>query len=334
MFYFVLLLLIILGVWFFVEKRRRKSYPMSGGLHEDISLPYEQEFELYGNSFSHCSRKTRIAMAELGIAYKHRPIDLIETGKYETISPHYLRVNPAGILPTLVHNGHPIYESDDILAYAAQQASGNAAPLVPADETARAEMQAWIDRASISSSDAMGAMERDAGACIPGLTMPIFMTSIRYIPLHKIAVGLLFHPDKVRPIFFTASKVRGLRAMLRMGSMQKIIHRSRDLMIRHLTEFQDHLTNKGGPWVMGNQYTLADVTWSCIFLRLDETGWLDHFFEQGNFDRLSSYYNQVKARPSWQAAILDKSHPIIDKASADLKRAISEDANIAHILRG
>ncbi len=271
-------------------------------------------------------------MAELGVPYKHRPIDLIETGTYETISPHYLKVNPAGLLPTLVHNGHPVYESDDILAYAAEHAPAGAPSLVPADEAEKAEMQKWVDRGSISSGDPLGGIEKNAGSCIPGLTMPIFVTAIRYIPLRNILVGLLFHPDKMRPIFFTMSKLRGLRNMLAVGQIQKVVTKSRDCMVRHLAEFQDHLETSGGPWILGDQYTLADVSWTCIFLRLDETGWLDHFFAENDFARLEQYYRDLKQRQSWQEAIVEKSHPIIDKASQDLKRIASDDAAIGELL--
>ncbi|RJF86499.1 hypothetical protein D3874_05225 [Oleomonas cavernae] len=73
------------------EKRRRRTHPVSGGLKADITLPHSEEFELYGNAFSHCSRKARLVLAELGIPYRHRHIDLIETGAYGTISPNICR---------------------------------------------------------------------------------------------------------------------------------------------------------------------------------------------------------------------------------------------------
>ena len=109
----------------------RRSHPVSGGPHPERSVAYVDEFELYSNSFSHCSRKVRLALAELGLPVLHHAIDLVETGAYETISPAYLRVNPAGVVPTLVHRGCPIYEFDDILAYAAANAPRGAPALVP-----------------------------------------------------------------------------------------------------------------------------------------------------------------------------------------------------------
>src|SRR5208282_3688966 len=144
---------ILLVAWVAIEYRRRRTHPVSGGLHEEITLPHTQEFELYGNPFSHCSRKTRIVFAELGIDYLHHDIDLIETGWYQTISPAYLKINPAGLVPCLVHHGHPIFESDEILAYAAAHAGPSAPGLVPEAVQARSDMMWWIDYASLSSND-------------------------------------------------------------------------------------------------------------------------------------------------------------------------------------
>ncbi|MCH8149689.1 MAG: acyltransferase domain-containing protein, partial [Planctomycetes bacterium] len=52
------------------------------------------------------------------VAYHSHHIDLIETGTYENIRARMLSVNPAGTVPVLVHNGHPIYESHAQIRYA------------------------------------------------------------------------------------------------------------------------------------------------------------------------------------------------------------------------
>lgn len=321
-------------IWFLIEKSRRRTHPVTGGLQENINLPHTDEFELYANAFSHCSRKTRLVMAEAGVPYRYHSIDLIETGKYETIGPRYLKVNPSGLVPTLVHNGHPIYESDDILTYVADHASPDAGSLVPTDPAERTEMNRWLESGVISSDDPMENMPARAGSCIPGLTFPVFVTAIRYIPLRRILVGFLFHPDKKRPAFFTASRLFGLRTMLSQKPLQQMMHASRDHMRGHLAQLAQKLESTHGPWILGEQYTLADVTWSCILLRVDETGWLDHFLQDADLAPVRTYYTALKNRDSWKAAITDKAHPIVEKAEADLKKAIATDSKIAKALYG
>lgn len=320
---------VLLVAWFLVEKRRRRTHPVTGGLHADISLPHEAEFELYSNPFSHCSRKTRLVFAELGLAYRHRPIDLVETGSYETISARYLKVNPSGLVPTLVHNGHPVYESDDILTYAAAQAGPDAPKLVPDDPAARAAMEAWLARGSIASGDPLQHIETSAGACAAALTVPLFATAIAYIPLRRLLPGFLFHPNKERPAFFTAARLLGVRRMVSLPPVKAIQHKARDAMARHLTDFTARISETGGPWIMGSQYTLADVSWTCILIRLEETGWLRYFVEDRGIDGLNTYFDRARARPSFDAAITRVGHPVIDKASADLKAAVADPRTAA-----
>ncbi len=322
----VVLIAIALAVfvtWYAIEAIRRRSHPVKGGLQTNIKLPYTEEFELYSNEFSHCSRKARLVMAELAVPYKPHMISLIECGTYENIRPQYLRVNRAGLVPTLVHNGNPIYESDDILTYVSEYAAKEGKSLVPTDPKLQAQMHEWIENATISSDDPIGGMEKAAGACIPPLTMPLFFTSIKYIPFHRIAEGLIFHPHKVRPIMFMGIKVRGIHGMMKMGPLSKMILRARDAMAQHLVRLNDQLTNSGGPWILGETHSLADVSWTALLLRLEETGWLAHFVETQGLDAVSGYYDALKQRPSWTKAIENHRHPIIEQATVDFHEAVN-----------
>lgn len=323
------IILLIMGagglVWFAIEKSRRKSYPMTGGLHPNITLPHEAEFELYSNAFSHCSRKARLVMAELGIAYQHRPIDLVETGAYETISPAYLKVNPGGILPVLVHNGHPIYESDDIMKYAAAHAAPDAPQLTPTDPAKREEMEAWLDFCNIINDDPLGNMEGRLGPCVPALTMPIFVTMMRYIGFSKLVPGLLFHPDKKRPLFFSAAKLLGLKKILKAKPLVTLVGTARDATRNHMQTLEKALAASGGDWILGDQYTLADITLASALLRLNETGWLDYFKSLDKLPHVTAYFDRLQARPSWQHAITDKQHILVEKGAADLRALLASD---------
>lgn len=329
----IAVLVLFLG-WFLVETSRRRTHAVRGGLHPEITLPHQAPFELYGNAFSHCSRKTRLVMAELGIPFVHKPIDLIETGRYQTLSPEYLQINPSGLIPTLVHEGHPVYESDDIMAYAAAQAAPGAPALVPSDPSLRQQMEDWIAFGNLSSDAPTADMERRIGACVPALTLPLFMTTIRYIPLRRILAGFLFHPDKARPMFFSLARVLGLKRMLLLKPIRQMIGQGQTYMETHLRRIDDALERGGGPWILGDQFTLADVTLACVLLRLQETGFLGTYLVKGALGRLEAYYMRLQARPSWKAAILDVTHPIIVQGVEDLREARARDAEIARMLGG
>ncbi|MFM8409893.1 MAG: hypothetical protein ACKOCT_06410, partial [Alphaproteobacteria bacterium] len=50
--------------WYLWERSHRRTHSISGGLHPEITLPHEQEWELWHNEFSLCSKKMRVCLAE------------------------------------------------------------------------------------------------------------------------------------------------------------------------------------------------------------------------------------------------------------------------------
>jgi glutathione S-transferase len=69
--------------------------------------------ELYHNINSVCAQKVRIALNEKGQEAK----DHILTLRGDQNDPTYLKLNPSGVVPTLIHDGRPIVESSLILYY-------------------------------------------------------------------------------------------------------------------------------------------------------------------------------------------------------------------------
>ena len=69
--------------------------------------------ELYHSINSVCAQKVRIALKEKGQEAK----DHIMTLRGDQYEPAYLKLNPNGVVPTLIHDGQPITESSLILYY-------------------------------------------------------------------------------------------------------------------------------------------------------------------------------------------------------------------------
>lgn len=93
---------------------------------------------LYHGWSSSASRKVRFALAEKGLAYESRPIDI---RKNEQHSPDYRRMNPKGVVPTLIHDGAVLIESTFICEYLDDAFPDP--PLRPADPVARHAMRLW-----------------------------------------------------------------------------------------------------------------------------------------------------------------------------------------------
>ncbi|MDJ0786559.1 MAG: glutathione S-transferase family protein [Myxococcota bacterium] len=321
------------GLAWLAESRRRRRHPVAPGLCDAVSVPYEQEFELYHNAFSLCSMKSRLCLAELGLPYRSHPVDLIETGAYENIRAGFLRVNPAGTVPVLVHKGHPVYESHEQIRYAAEHAPGSHPGLIPDDPAAREQMEAWVDRSSLTG-DPINEGDLSAGNAVPGLTLPIFATMMERIPAWRVIEGLLFHFDKRRPLLFLALKLRGVRGIPRLAPLMAVHRKSRRQMGEHLDALEARLEEGGGPWILGSFFSLADVSWLVIFERLVQVDSLDVFLADGRRPRCAAYWEALRARPAYALAIAGHAHPIVEYGSRRLREAKAADPALRAALDG
>jgi glutathione S-transferase len=316
-----------------LEKRGRSTHPVQPGYQGEIEFPHEEPFELYHNALSLCSMKTRFCLAELQIPYKGHHIDLIETGCYENIRPRLLAVNPGGTVPVLLHNGHPIYESHEQIRYAAGFAAAGVPSLVPEDVLQRAEMEEWIDRSSLTENPIENG-DKSAGNAVPGLTLPLFCTMIEKISYWRIAEGLLFHFDKFRPVVFGVLKLRGIENLPKLKPVAKMIGRSRRELAVHLNLLEERLEKNGGPWILGEQFTLADVSWLVIFERLRQADTEAVFLGGDKRPQLTAYWQRLKQRPAYAEAILGHSHPLVEYGQRRIAEAKAANPGVRACLEG
>ena len=310
-----------------IEKRRRRTHPVPAGLQRDRQIPHAEPFELYHNALSLCSMKTRACLAELEIPYRSHPIDLIETGRYENIRPAFLAVNRAGTVPVLVHEGHPVYESHEQIRHAARFAPVGVPSLVPEDEALRKEMEAWIDRTSLTE-DPIENGEASAGNAVPGLTLPLFCAMVEKVPVRRIAEGLLFHFDRTRPVLFLLLKTCGLSNLAKLKPLVRVYRRSLRQMEEHLDALEAQLDRRGGPWVIGSRFSLADVGWLAILERLRQVDALDRLLGDGRRPLATAYWERLQERPSYASAVTGHSHPLIESGRRRIREAKARDPRL------
>ena len=278
--------------------------------------------------------KVRVCLAELGIDYKSHHIDLIETGAYENTQPHFTSVNPGMTVPVMVHNGHPIYESHEQIRYAANfsaQENGLQHSLMPSDPNLRAIMETWVDNSSLTN-DPLANSHLSAGNAVPGQTLPLFATMIEEIPYRKILAGLLRHFDKRRPLMFAMMKFKGLATIADVSLLNKAFSRSREHMHQHLDSLEQQLKSHTGPWIVGDVFTLADVSWLVIFERLAQVDALDSFLQANNRIACRDYWHALYQRPSYSAAITAHQHPIVVRGTNRIKSAKMANDRISSLL--
>ncbi|MEM6931513.1 MAG: glutathione S-transferase family protein [Myxococcota bacterium] len=276
----------------------------------------EAPFALYHNAFSMCSKKVRVCLAELGVAYHSHPIDLIETGSYETLSPAFLEVNPAGTVPVLVHHGTPIYESHAQIRYLARHVP--TPRLVPEDPAEVAAMEAWVDRASLIGADPLEGLAASAGSCAAALSTSLLAAMAMEVRTLAILDGLLRHPYPIRPVFFLAAQGLGWRTLHRLPTLQRLLDEAARHLDDHLEALEVQLGH-GEPWLVGASFTLADVSWMALLDRLRELELVGRFVDADRRPRVAAYWTALQGRPSYRDAILDHTHPLVTRGRARLR---------------
>ena len=88
---------------------------------------------------SSASRRVRLCLEEKGLAYEGHVVDM---AKLEHHSREYLKINPLGVIPTLIHDGRPLHESGTICEYLDE--SFPDPPLRPDTPYERGVMRNWI----------------------------------------------------------------------------------------------------------------------------------------------------------------------------------------------
>ncbi|MCP3100944.1 glutathione binding-like protein [Myxococcus sp. K15C18031901] len=96
--------------------------------------------KLYGNSYSTCTLRALLALAEKGLEAELIPVDL---AKGEQRLPQHRAVHPFAKIPVLIDGDFRLYESGAIIRYVDGLPS-SAPSLIPADAKTRAVMDQWV----------------------------------------------------------------------------------------------------------------------------------------------------------------------------------------------
>ncbi len=96
---------------------------------------------LYHGTTSVCAIKVRLALAEKALEWQGQVLDLRRGDQHR---PEYLKLNPNGVVPTLVHEGRVVIESTLIVEYLDERFPDPA--LMPAGPYERALVRLWMKK--------------------------------------------------------------------------------------------------------------------------------------------------------------------------------------------
>lgn len=227
---------------------------------------------LYHNDMSVCAQKVRLALAEKRLNYEQKHLDL-RAGDQKR--PDYMKLNPNGVVPTLVHDDTVIIESTIINEYLEDAFPEH--PLRPQEPGAIARMRYWTKQI-------------DAGIFAATGTMSM-----------SIAFRHQFDPKVVEAI--AKARPAAWRERFRLFEMG-IDNPNMPGAVRRMNQMVgdlDATLSDGRAWIVGEDYTLADVAYAPYFTRLDHLTFLDHMLEQR--PHAAAWYARTKARPGYQESI-------------------------------
>lgn len=258
------------------------------------TLPHEQEFELYHYQESLCSQMVRIALAEKGLEWKSHVIALEEVSLHgDNLSSEYLAINPKGQVPTLVHNGKPVYDSYEIIRYLDACAPESGSRLVPDDPVVEQQMNGWILQSSLRDDVSFG---QSLGTAIPMLSSPLIKALINRQPLWHVLKKFQRHPVAFRRAGFCAMRLTPTIPPITLKKSVKTVAAA-------LTSIEKALAESSGDWLLG-EFNQADVMMMAHFHRLEDVG-LGSLLNREQLPAIRQYWARLQARPSYRTAVKD-----------------------------
>ena len=248
---------------------------------------------LYHGANSVCSVKVRIVLAEKGLAWEGRHIDL---PKGEHLAEAYLKINPRAVVPVLDHDGVLIRESTVICEYL--DGLDDAVRLVPAERLAQARMRIWgVNTAEYHDS-------------VNTLTFASFQRRMLLAKTpEELAARWAAMPDKIR--------VRKTLDLMEHGADSVFVPVAFNRLQRMCAEMEAALG--AHDWLLGTDYSLADAMLTAYVFRLHCLG-MQPLWES-RYPRVTDWVARVMARPSWQGATA----PWLDPAEIARITAIGRD---------
>ena len=230
--------------------------------------------ELYNFPPSTCSLKVRICLAEKGADWVDHRMD---SRQGQHLQPDYLKLNPNGVVPTLVHDGNVIIDSSVILEYLDEVFPE--VSMTPDDPVLRAHMRKWLRYFEEVATPA-----------------------VRYPSFNRVLIHAFRKLPKEK--FETAARSRPLRKdfYLRMGQEgfgdAEIAKAIDD--IRNTVERMENALVGGGPWILGAKYTLADICVAPLIDRMEDLG-MERIWEEKH-PHVTAWFQRMKDRPAYSEA--------------------------------
>jgi len=227
--------------------------------------------ELYHSGLTSCSVKARLCLREKGLDYITRYIRLRE---FEHHTPEYLAINPNGLVPTLVHDGVAIYETNVIAEYVEETFPD--IPLAPKDPYSRAKMRLW---SKFSDEIALAAFRKPLWST----RFTEFIRSLGPAELERVLANVPLQERRSEWAKLASEGFEKEELDACMETMEFITKRMETSLSEH-------------PWLAGDTYSLADINMFPWLVRMKE--FAPHTMDKEVAPHLYEWFHRVLERPA------------------------------------
>ena len=245
------------------------------GLHrsDHPDVPGMKGLHLFHFVLSNCSQRVRLGLEEKGLEWTSHHLDLPGN---EHVTSDYKRINPKAVVPTLIHDGQVVIESNDILLYLEEHFPEP--PLRPSAENARRRMEERI----ASSSDFQPTFKT--------LSHELLFRPFRKVSDEELELYEQRHPDPELAAFLREYAAAGPTWDARVAKARGEFDRTLDGLELALEE---------SPWLSGDEYGLADISWVVNANRFDQAG-----IDVEGWPRFRDWGRRAMQRPAFDRAVM------------------------------
>ena len=227
---------------------------------------------LYNFPQSTCSQKVRLSLWEKGLEFEDH---IVDHKTREHLQPPYLKLNPNGVVPTLVHDGDVIIDSSVICEYLEEIYPETS--LSMDDPVGRAHMRKWLRYFEEVPT--------------PAIRVPSFNQYLakRYANMSDDQYAQMAENHPIRKHFYQRLDKNHFSDAETQQSMD------------HLQQAIDRVEAALGadkrPWLMGDRLTIADICLMPTIDRMADLG-LSAMWEDAH-PNVTAWYQRFAARPAF-----------------------------------
>ena len=230
-------------------------------------------FTLYNAPQSTCSQRVRFVLNAKGLPFAEEKLDLLAG---DQLKPAYLALNPNGVVPTLDHDGNIVTDSSVIIEYL-DEVVPERASFTPRDPVKRATM-----RSLMRFIDEMPA----AAVRVPTFNLAFLP---RFAAMSEAEFLAFAESKPLRKEF--------MLAMGRTGFPQKEMDSALTRLRRSYERMDEAIRDSGGPWLLGQDITLADVSVMPAVVRMAD---LNRAGDWADLPRVVKWYEMIRAQPAFK----------------------------------